>query len=62
MITVKRHKIGNEVYRLANLGYALGYAIQIRNKSGRSYHTIEHLGWVTEADARAFFNKYVTKE
>ncbi len=62
MVTVKRHKVENKVYRLANLGYALGYAIQIRNKSGRSYQTVEYLGWITEAEARTFFDKYIVKE
>ncbi len=57
--TVLKHKdeVSGEVYRLANRGYALGYAIEKRR--GNNYITIEDLGWVTEANARAFFHKYM---
>lgn len=54
--TVVRRKVNGQTYRLANLGYARGFAIQILQ--GKSYQTVEHLGWVTERDARAFFHEF----
>jgi len=58
VITVKRQKIGDTVYRLANLSYAQGYAVQVLDKSGKRYRTIDYLGWVHEDDAREHFNKF----
>ncbi len=58
--TVMRSKMEGKMYRLANLGYALGYAIQVAE--GKGYYTIGMLGWVNEKDAKAEFKKFLGEE
>lgn len=55
-LTVISEIVDGHRFRLAYLGYARGYIIQI--KQGKSYQTVEELGWLNEADARAFFHKF----
>ena len=56
MRTVIRKKVGNEVFRLANISWAQGFAIQVLR--GKSYRTIHHLGWHDEKDARVIFEDF----
>ncbi len=58
--TVMRKKAEGKMYRLANLGYAMGYAIQVAE--GKGYYTIGSLGWVNEKEARAEFKKFLGEE
>ena len=58
--TVDKRQVKNETYRLANLGYARGFAIQIAK--GKSYYTIDYLGWVDAASARAYFYQFIEKK
>ena len=55
--TVKRAHVKGNTYRLANLGYARGFAIQVLR--GRNYQIVLPLGWLDAAAARAYFNHFI---